>query len=124
MIEFDPTKAVSNFKKHGLSFVDAEPVFQDDRAFTSHRFMGPEKDPVNGESLRCRRSCEAKQYDHSVHDEPPLPACRGCELRHLTTGMDANGILVTVVWTKRNGNERLISMRKARKSEKGKYYEA
>ena len=27
--EFDPTKAASNFKKHGVSFADAEALFED-----------------------------------------------------------------------------------------------
>ncbi len=32
--EFDPVKAVSNLKKHRISFSDAEAVFHDDRALT------------------------------------------------------------------------------------------
>lgn len=32
--EFDPKKAIANFHKHGLSFVEVEPVFYDDFALT------------------------------------------------------------------------------------------
>ena len=32
--EWDPKKAVSNFKKHEVSFADAVTVFADDRALT------------------------------------------------------------------------------------------
>lgn len=34
MIEFDPHKAALNFRKHGVAFSEAEPVFYDDRALT------------------------------------------------------------------------------------------
>ena len=32
--EFDPKKAVANFRKHGVSFAETEPVFYDDLALT------------------------------------------------------------------------------------------
>jgi uncharacterized protein len=32
--EFDPRKAATNLRKHGVSLADAEPVFYDDRALT------------------------------------------------------------------------------------------
>ncbi|MBI4937738.1 MAG: BrnT family toxin [Nitrosomonadales bacterium] len=32
--EFDPRKAIANFRKHGVSFAEAEPVFYDDFALT------------------------------------------------------------------------------------------
>jgi hypothetical protein len=32
--EWDPRKAEANFKKHGVRFAEAEPVFEDDFAIT------------------------------------------------------------------------------------------
>jgi uncharacterized DUF497 family protein len=32
--EFDPKKAATNLRKHGVSLADAEPVFYDDQALT------------------------------------------------------------------------------------------
>ncbi len=32
--EFDPKKAAANFRKHGVSFAEAEPVLYDPRALT------------------------------------------------------------------------------------------
>lgn len=32
--EFDPKKAATNLRKHGVSLADVEPVFYDDRALT------------------------------------------------------------------------------------------
>lgn len=32
--EFDPAKATANFRKHGVSFAEVEPVFYDDFALT------------------------------------------------------------------------------------------
>jgi len=32
--EFDPAKAIANFRKHGVSFAEVEPVFYDDFALT------------------------------------------------------------------------------------------
>ena len=45
------------------------------------------------------------------------------EDRYITTGMDALGRVITVVWTMRQGNHRLISARAARRKEK-QFYEA
>lgn len=45
----------------------------------------------------------------------------GTEERYITTGVDALGRIVTVAWTPRNGNLRLISARHAREEEKGGY---
>ena len=33
-VDFDPKKAASNFKKHGVSFAEAEPVLYDSMALT------------------------------------------------------------------------------------------
>lgn len=32
--EFDPKKAVANYRKHGVAFAEVEPVFYDDFALT------------------------------------------------------------------------------------------
>ena len=45
------------------------------------------------------------------------------ELRTITTGTDAFGRVITIVWTRRGSNQRLISARPARKKEKA-FYEA
>ena len=45
------------------------------------------------------------------------------ELRHITTGTDALGRVITVVWTMRGKTPRLISARAARRKEK-QFYEA
>ena len=42
----------------------------------------------------------------------------GGELRHITTGMDEFGRVITVVWTKRGHRYRLISARAARREER------
>jgi uncharacterized protein len=33
-VEWDPRKAESNYRKHGVRFAEAEPVFEDDFAIT------------------------------------------------------------------------------------------
>ena len=43
-VEFDPTKAAANLKKHGISFSDAELVLYDPMALTN------EDDAVHGEA--------------------------------------------------------------------------
>mgnify|MGYP000002680380 CR=1 FL=1 len=43
-VEFDPTKAAANLKKHGISFSDAELVFYDPMALTA------EDDATHGEA--------------------------------------------------------------------------
>lgn len=47
----------------------------------------------------------------------------GPETRGITTGMDALGRIITVIWTMRGKNHRLISARAARREER-KHYEA
>lgn len=34
LFEWDPEKAEANFRKHGVRFAEAEPVFDDDQAIT------------------------------------------------------------------------------------------
>lgn len=46
---------------------------------------------------------------------------RGPEIRHITTGTDALGRIITVVWTRRGRNHRLISARHARTEERNHY---
>ena len=43
------------------------------------------------------------------------------ELRHITTGTDALGRVITVVWTQRGKHQRLISARAARRKERQVY---
>jgi hypothetical protein len=84
--EFDPGKAVSNLKKHRVSFSDVEPVFYDDMAIT-------------------------------IED----PDAVG-EQRFLTMGLDALGRILVVCHTQREERTRVISARKADKSEMKNYY--
>lgn len=42
---------------------------------------------------------------------------QGPEHRHITTGMDALGRIITVIWTTRGSNQRIISARASRKNE-------
>ncbi|MCL5285180.1 MAG: BrnT family toxin [Nitrospirae bacterium] len=84
-IEFDPSKAKENLKKHGVSLSDSEPVLYDPRALTL--------DDTSSEM----------------------------EQRFITVGMDALGRILTVVWTERKDNIRIISARKASTSERKGY---
>jgi len=43
------------------------------------------------------------------------------EVRWTTTGMNANGVLLVVVWTERDDGERLISVRKPTSKERKDY---
>ncbi len=83
--EFDPAKASANFRKHGISFAEVEPVFYDDFALT--------------------------REDHDAAGEA----------RFVTVGMDALGRIVTVCWTWRDENIRLISARAATSTERKSY---
>lgn len=82
---WDPAKARSNLKKHGLSFADVETVFYDPFAI----------------------SLEDAGSTH--------------ENRYVVVGMDALSRVVVVVYTYRNVAVRLISARKATKSEREAY---
>lgn len=68
--------------------------------------------------------CEAVLYDpQGFTTDVAWPTSLGIEHRHLTTGTNALGDVITVCWTKRDKNERLISARAARKKERKFYYE-
>ena len=82
--EWDPNKAESNRRKHGVEFLDAVTVFDDDRAIT-------------------------------LLDEHPY------EERYVTFGMDAEGRVLAVSYQVRTGSIRIISARKATRSERGQY---
>lgn len=84
-VVWDPAKARSNLKKHGVSFADVEPVFYDPFAISL-------EDPG------------------STHEN-----------RYVVVGMDALSRVVVVVYTYRNVAVRLISARKATKSEREAY---
>jgi uncharacterized DUF497 family protein len=47
----------------------------------------------------------------------------GSEVRYIVTGM-VNGVLVTVVYTEREGRTRIVSARKATKHEQREYYQS
>jgi len=83
--QWDPKKAVSNLKNHGIDFADAVGVFEDDWAMTI------EEQDVEGEQ------------------------------RFVSIGMDFLGRVLTVVYTYRNSDIRLISARRAIKSERNIY---
>jgi len=52
--EWNPNKAQSNYKKHGIRFADAVGVFQDENAIT-----------IQDEHERCMRSKMKKEYNFS-----------------------------------------------------------
>ncbi len=83
--EWDPVKARSNFAKHGVYFVDAATVLEDDLALTI-------RDPLIDE-----------------------------EERWITMGIDGFRRLLVVVYVWHGENIRLISARRATKSEKKQY---
>ena len=83
--QWDPKKAVSNLKNHGIDFADAVGVFEDDWTLTI------EEQEVEGEQ------------------------------RFVSIGMDFLGRVLTVVYTYRNSDIRLISARRAIKSERNIY---
>jgi uncharacterized DUF497 family protein len=82
--QFDPEKAKSNIKKHGISFAEVEPVFFDALALT-------------------------------IEDESVF------ERRFITVGLDARLRLVTVCWTERGKDIRIISARLATTNERKTY---
>lgn len=75
-IEFDPDKAATNLRKHGVSFVDAGTMLNDPEALIA-------EDDSEGEA------------------------------RYLAVGMDAQGRVLTVVYTLRGERIRLVSARRA-----------
>lgn len=85
-IEFDPAKALSNLRKHKVSFAHAEQALRDPAAVT-------------------------------IED----PDSEG-EQRFVTLGMDALGRILVVVHTPRGDLTRLISARKASRSEVELYH--
>ncbi|MBI3826332.1 MAG: BrnT family toxin [Candidatus Rokubacteria bacterium] len=83
--EWDPGKAATNLRKHGVDFADAGTVLHDEQAITIH--------------------------DDSADDEA----------RFVTLGMDALGRTLVVVYTWRDERPRLISARRATRSERRQY---
>ncbi len=84
-VEWDPAKARSNLAKHGISFSDAEAVFDD-------------------------------MFAISVPDTGPHG-----EERFIAIGDDARGRVVVVVYTYRSGRLRIVSARRASRSERDDY---
>ncbi|MBF0179891.1 MAG: BrnT family toxin [Magnetococcales bacterium] len=83
-IEWDKAKAISNERKHGVSFADAATVLNDPLSWI------------------------AEDESHS-------------EQRFQVIGVDARGRILAVVFTYRGENQRIISARKAEKSERRLY---
>lgn len=83
--QFDPEKARSNRKKHGVSFADAEGVFYDPLAITR-------EDPYSDQ-----------------------------EDRWITVGMGNLGQILVIVYTFRDDEIRLISVRRAMRREVREY---
>ena len=84
MYEWDPVKATSNLKKHGVDFADAALVLEDPDALT-------------------------------------MPDPHPHEQRFLTLGVDPLGRVLVVIYTWRGDRIRLISARKATRSEARSY---
>ena len=84
-VEFDPHKAASNLKKHGVSFEEAASVLLDPLGL--------------------------------VREDPDAEG----EHRLVSLGMSQHGRLLVVVYTLRNDHVRLISARKAKKTEERQY---
>ena len=84
--QWDPTKAIENRTKHGVSFEEGSTVFGDPLAATV-------PDP-----------------DHSIE-----------ERRFVTIGLSASRKLLVVVHSHRGDDIRIISVRRARPSEKKRY---
>jgi uncharacterized DUF497 family protein len=82
--EWDPEKAATNLRKHGVDFADAETALRDEMALTL-----PDDDSDVG--------------------------------RFVTLGMDAMGRLLVVVYEWRDDDVRLISARKATRTERREY---
>ena len=84
--DWDPTKAVANTEKHGVSFEEAVTVFQDPLA--------------------------------KVH---PAPDHSESEHREILIGHSAQGRLLLVAFTDRQGKIRLISAREVTRRERRDY---
>ena len=84
VVKWDPEKAATNLRKHGVDFADAATVLSDERALT-------------------------------VADEDPD------EERFVTLGLDVLGRLLVVAYTWRGEEPRLISARRATRSEQSQY---
>lgn len=84
--EWDPRKAASNARKHGIHFADAVSVLEDDHAIT------------------VREDAHAEE-------------------RWVTIGIDALARILTVVYSWRGDNVRIISARVATQNERSQYLE-
>ena len=82
--EWDARKASANVARHGVFFLDAATVFNDERAITIADADGPEE-------------------------------------RYVMVGMDAIGRVLVVVYTWRGEAVRIISARRATRSERLNY---
>jgi uncharacterized protein len=85
-VEWDPAKARTNLRKHGVRFADAVIALEDENAI-------------------------------SIHDD------REDEERWITICMDSVARILVVVYTWRSGQIRLISARRATRTERRQYEE-
>ena len=85
--EWDPAKAASNLKKHGVDFADAVLALDDDHCLT---------------------------LEDTTAEE---------ERRFVALGMDPFGVLLVVVFAPRSDATRIISARRATRTER-RHYEA
>lgn len=89
-----------------------------------------EFDPEKARSNRLKHGIDFADLEPVFFDSRAFttdrhwPTPRGTDLRHITTGKDALGRLVTVVWTRRGANLRLISARRPREDERTHYEKA
>ena len=88
--EWDPAKAASNRRKHGVSFEEAAEAVNDPRAI------------------------EEYDFEHSTATED----------RFRLVGMSGKGRLLVVVYTRRDEAVRIISARRATRSEAEAYAKA
>lgn len=82
-----------------------------------------EFDPTKAASNLAKHGIDFADADPVFHDPSAFTSDTTVdgELRHVTTGTDALLRVVTVVWTRRGGNQRLISARAASRKERQVY---
>ena len=82
-----------------------------------------EFDPAKAAANLAKHGIDFAEAEPVLYDPMAFSSSRsvGGELRHITTGMDAQLRVVTVVWTQRGSNRRLISARPATRKEREIY---
>ena len=82
-----------------------------------------EFDPVKAASNLAKHGIDFAEAEPVLYDPMAFSSSRnvGGELRHITTGMDGQLRVITVVWTQRGIHRRLISARPATRKEREVY---